>query len=55
MPLQLKISREEEGPASNDCLVHYLKTLAGEVFGCHADFFPILVEVCFLLILPQRK
>ena len=44
---------EGEDPASIDCLVHYLTTLTGEVFGCHADFSPTYKY--FLLLLPQRK
>lgn len=54
MLLQLKVSEEGGGPVSTYCLVHD-HTLTVEDFCCRAVFPPTHVEMCFLLLLPQRK
>lgn len=54
MQLQSKISSEGEGPTSTDWVVHYLITLTGEVFGCHADFSPVRVCVFPFALTPEE-
>lgn len=54
MLLQLKISREEDGPSAYSP-VHYLTSLTVEGFVCcHADFSPVCVEVFPLALTPEE-